>query len=286
MNLIQKILAKVNPKEINGKLFDGNALAFFIQNFCVMHNHKINPDIELLFGNVIYNDIQTFKDRSLKYFEDNIKKLENENEEILIPKINDFKIKSIEIYNNFQSLNYKIINKTEYKEYKSSFITIKKELENKFTELENKKLIENHKDSELMCNRILSKHYEIINNKIINEEYNKENTDEFMEDYKTFLSAYEKEAKGNDKIKCLINFLQINKPKYFNSLIYNEKKLNIDNRDTFDKNENIEEIKIKLNRKKRAIDNLKNDIKKIKEDIKNLQILEKDFSSKQIKHLP
>ena len=107
-----------------------------------------------------------------------------------------------------------------------------------------------------------------------------------MEDYKTFLSAYEKEAKGNDKIKCLINFLQINKPKYFNSLIYNEKKLNIDNRDTFDKNENIEEIKIKLNRKKRAIDNLKNDIKKIKEDIKNLQILEKDFSSKQIKHLP
>ena len=59
----------------------------------------------------------------------------------MIPKIYDIKLKSIEIYNNIQSLNYKIFNKLEYKEYKSSFISMKKELENKFTDLENKKLI-------------------------------------------------------------------------------------------------------------------------------------------------
>ena len=163
--LIEKILEKANPKEINGKLFDGNSLAFFIQNFCEMHNKKINPDFELLFGNVIYNDLHTFKSRALKYFEDNINSLENDNEEILIPKIYDIKLKSIEIYNNIQSLNYKIFNKLEYNEYKSSFISMKKELENKFTELENKKLLDNLKKSELICNELLNNYYEIINKK-------------------------------------------------------------------------------------------------------------------------
>jgi hypothetical protein len=266
-NLIEKILEKVNPKEINGKLFDGNALAFFIQQFCEMHNNKVNPDFDLLFGNLIYNDLQTFKKKSLKYFEDNIRKLEIENEEILIPKIYDIKLNSIEIYNYVQSLNYKVFNKIEYKEYKSSFLTIKKELENKFTELENKKLIDNLKKSELICNELLNKHYEIINKKIINGEYTKENTEEYMNDYKNFLNGYEKEAKGDNKIKCLINFLEIHKPKYFKNLLFNENK-------TKEEDKNIEELKNKLNRKKREINNLKEQISKIQDDIKKQQTVE------------
>ena len=265
--LIEKILEKANPKEINGKLFDGNSLAFFIQNFCEMHNKKTNPDFELLFGNVIYNDLHTFKSRALKYFEDNINSLENDNEEILIPKIYDIKLKSIEIYNNIQSLNYKIFNKLEYNEYKSSFISMKKELENKFTELENKKLIDNLKKSELICNELLNKHYEIINKKIINGEYTKENTEEYMNDYKNFLNEYEKEAKGDNKIKCLINFLEIHKPKYFKNLLFNENK-------TKEEDKNIEELKNKLNRKKREINNLKEQISKIQDDIKKQQTVE------------
>ena len=184
------------------------------------------------------------------------------------------------MYNHVQSLNYKVFNKIEYKEYKSSFLTIKKELENKFTELENKKILANLKNSELMCNEILEKHY-----KIINDEYDKENTDEFLEDYKNFLNAYEKEAKGNNKIKCLINFLEINKPKYFNCILYNKKRKEIGKSDTFDKNENIEEMRIKLNRKKREIDNLKNDVKKLEDDIKKAQSLENDASSKQFQSI-
>lgn len=279
--LINKILEKANPKEINGKLFDGNALAFFIQNFCEMHNNKKNPDLELLMGNLIYNDIQTYKNKALKFFEDNIGQLEISNEEYLIPKIYDTKLKAIEIYNYIQSLNYKAFNKEEYKEYKSSFDLIKKELEKKFTELENKKLIENLKKSELICNQILNKHYEKINNKIINDEY-KDNTEEFMEDYKNFLYTYEKEAKGNNKIKCLINFLEINQPKTFKSLLYNEKKINKDDKDTFEHEENIEEIMIKLNRKNRELDNLKNEIKKVEDDIKKAQ----NFGNASAKQFP
>ena len=277
-NLIEKILEKVNPKELNGKYFDGNSIAFFIENFCEMHNDKTNPKFDLLFGNLIYNDLQVFKNKSLKYFEDNINKLEIDNEENLISKIYDIKLKSMEIYNSAKSLNFKVFNKLEYMEYNASFNTIKKDLEKKFKELENKKIIENLNKSELICNELLNKHFDTINKKIMNEEYNKDNTDEFMNDYKSFLDSYEKEAKGNNKIKCLINFLIIHKPQYFNCLLYNNQ--NILKKDTFDNEENIEEIKIKLNRKKRSIDNLKKDIKKIEDDIKKIQTLENDISSK------
>ena len=282
--LIDKIIEKANPKEIHGKILDGNALAFFFQNFCEMHNNKTNPDFNLLFGNLIYNDLQTFKKKSLNYFEKNVNSLENENEEILIPKIYDIKIKAIEIFNNVQSLNYKIFNKFEYDEYKTSFNTIKNELEQKFIEIENKKLIDNLKNGELICNELLKKHYEIINKKIINGEYNKNNTDEYLNDYKIFLSSYEKEAKGNNKIKCLINFLEINKPKYFKSLLFNENKKK-ENKNFDEDEEDIEEIKIKLNRKKRDIEHLKEDIARVEDDIKKIQTFGNKFSSKQFPNL-
>ena len=282
--LIDKIIAKATPKEIRGKLFDGNALAFFFQNFSEMHNNKTNPDFELLFGNIIYNDLQTFKAKALNYFEENVNLLENENEEILIPKIYDIKIKAIEIFNNVQSLNYKIFNKFEYDEYKTSFNTMKNELEQKFIELENKKLIDNLKNGELICNELLNKHYAIINKKILNGEYNKNNTDEYLNDYKTFLTAYEKEAKGNNKIKCLINFLEINKPKYFKSLLFNENKKK-ENKNFDEEEEDIEEIKIKLNRKKRDIEHLKEDIARVEDDIKKAQKFGEKFSSKQFPNL-
>ena len=88
-----------------------------------------------------------------------------------------------------------------------------------------------------------------------------------MNDYKNFLNEYEKEAKGDNKIKCLINFLEIHKPKYFKNLLFNENK-------TKEEDKNIEELKNKLNRKKREINNLKEQISKITEDIKKLQTLE------------
>ena len=278
---IEKIIEKTNIKEINGKYIDGNSFAFFVQNFCDMHNNKKIIDFRYLFGNLIYNDIHTYKSKALNYFEENVKKLENENEELLIPKIYDIKIKAIEIYNSVQSLIYKLFNNYEYKEYKTSFNEIKKELENKFTEIENKKLIENLKKSELICNELLNKHYETINKKLVNGKYNKSNSEEYMEDYKNFLKEYEKEAIGNNKIKCLINFLEINKPKYFKSLIYNEGEGNILNMNNSNSDIDAQDdIKNKLSRKKREIDNLKDQIGRIEEEIKKVKIIEE--SSKKL----
>ena len=105
-----------------------------------------------------------------------------------------------------------------------------------------------------------------------------------MNDYKTFLTAYEKEAKGNNKIKCLINFLEINKPKYFKSLLFNENKKK-ENKNFDEEEEDIEEIKIKLNRKKRDIEHLKEDIARVEDDIKKAQKFGEKFSSKQFPNL-
>ena len=108
----------------------------------------------------------------------------------------------------------------EYSEYKTSYNNIKAELDKKFTTQENPKLLKNIQKSELVCNELLNKYYEKINQKIINKKYNSNNADEFLRDYEDFLNSYKNEAKGNNKLKCLINFLEINKPKYFKYLVY------------------------------------------------------------------
>ena len=283
--LIEKIIGKANPKEINEKFFDGNSLSFFIEKFCEMHNKKVNPDFDLLFGNLIYNDIQTSKEKAIKYFQDNLNKLENDNEEYLIPKIYEIKIKSIEIYNQTENFNYKVFNNDKYGEYKLSFITMKKDLENKFTELEDKKLIENLKKSEIMCNELLNKYYETINQKIIKMKYNKTNTEQYMKDYQEFINAYEKKAKGNNKIKCLINFLEIHNPKYFKSLLFKENKKSKDNTIISKNDEDYEEIKDELNSKKREIEILKDKIERIKDEINKMQLLENEIDFKQYKSI-
>ena len=94
-----------------------------------------------------------------------------------------------------------------------------------------------------------------------------------MQDYKNFLNAYEKEAKGNNKIKCLINFLEIHKPKYFKNLLFNENKNIVEDKNSVENKENIEELKNKLNRKKREILNLREQIDKIQDDINKQQTL-------------
>ena len=55
--LVNKIVKEMNPKTIKGKLFNGNSLAFFIQNFCDMVNSIGNPNFDFLFNNLINDDL-------------------------------------------------------------------------------------------------------------------------------------------------------------------------------------------------------------------------------------
>ncbi len=279
-NLIDKILVEINSKVIMGKSFDGNSFAYFLNNFLEMKKNSGNPNFDVLFNNLINNDLETYKNKALNYFNTEMTKLDQiENEESLIPKIYQIKIDSFEIFNHVNSLILDLLDNPDYSEYKTTYNNIKKELEKKFTSQENLKLLKNIQKSELICNKLLNKHYEIINQKIINKKYKSNNTDEYLNDYENFLNLYKNEAKGNNKLKCLINFLEINKPKYFKLLVYGVTET-IESKDGQLNNENdeylvkIEDVQEQLERKKREIKNLNAEIERIEEDIKRTISLE------------
>ena len=283
-NLINKILAEINPKVIRGKSFDGNSLAYFLTNFCEMKKNSGNPNFDVLFNNLINNDLETYKNKALNYFNAEMTKLDKiENEESLIPKIYQIKIDSFGIFSQVNRLILDFLNNPENSEYKNTYNNIKKELESKFNSQENLKLLKNIQKSELICNELLNKHYETINQKIINKKYTGNNIDEYLKDYENFLNLYKEEGKGNSKLKCLINFLEINKSKYFKYLAFGvtetieskDGQLNEQNDDYMQK---IEDVRAQLERKKREIKNLNAEIEKIEEDIKKTQTLEEGSS--------
>ena len=279
--LANKIIEGISPKNIKGKVFDGNSIVFFFQNFCEMHNKKGNPNFDELFKIIINNDLETYKNEAMSYFNSEMVKLEQiENEENLIPKIYQIKTNSIEKLNYITYLIPNLFNNPEFKDYKTLFYNLKLDLENKFTEQENLKILKNLQNGEIRCNDILNKHYKTINQKILNGEYTGKNTDEFMKDYEMFLNKYKDDAKGNSKLKCLLNFLEINKAQYFKYLVEGKMDKNAEihkgqlNHKNETKNQKIENIRKLIESKKRDIKNLKSEMDRIEEEIKNVNSMD------------
>ena len=297
-----KIIKEMNPKTIKGKLFNGNSLAFFFKNFCEMQNSYGNPNFDILFTNLINNDLQIYKQNALNYYISEIKKLNQiDNEENLIAKIYQSKINAIEKFNDIYNLNIDTFNNPEYKTW---YMKEKTDIERKFIEIENQKLNENTKNSEKICQQLLNKHYAVINQKIANGQYNGNNTDEYLQDYENFINGYKTEAKGNNKLKCLIEFLEVNKPNYFKSLVESIEKENegllLDankkledskkrrkaqeekykqlNDKTEENSKRVEDISSQIEKKKREIKNLNSEIERVEEEIKKAQSPE-DISS-------
>ena len=301
--LVNKIVKEMNPKTIKGKLFNGNSLAFFIQNFCDMVNSSGNPNFDFLFNNLINNDLQIYKQKALIYFNNEIGKINNvENDDNLIAKIYQSKINSMEIFNEVFNLNIDTFNNPEYKSW---YTKAKNDLEKQFMEIENQKLQENSKNSMQICQQLLNKHYAIINQKISSGIYNGNNTEEYLKDYETFINGYKSEAKGNYKLKCLIDFLEENKPNYFKCLINSIEKENQNkimdankmledskkrknqqeaqyrqlNEQTEEKNKKVEDICSQIERKKREIKSLNAEIERMEEEIKKAQTQEDDIGN-------
>jgi hypothetical protein len=293
--MINKIIKEMNPKTIKGKLFNGNSLAFFIQNFCEMQNKSGNPNFDILFNNLINNDLQIYKQSALNYYMSEINKLNKvDNEENLIEKIYQSKISAIERFNDIYNLNIDTFNNPEYRTW---YTRTKTELERKFMEIENQKLQENSQNSDKYCQQLLNKHYAIINQKIMNGQYNGNNTDEYLKDYETFINGYKSEAKGNGKLKCLISFLEVNKPNYIKCLVGSIEKENqgllLDankkledskkrrkeqeeqykqlNDKTEENSKKVEDISSQIERKKREIKNLNSEIERVEEEIQKAQ---------------
>ena len=293
--MINKIIKEMNPKTIKGKLFNGSSLAFFFKNYCEMKNNAGNPNFDILFNNLINNDLQIYQKDALNYYISEIKKINQiDSEENVISKIYQIKIKAIERFNEIYNLNIDTFNNPEYKTW---YTRTKTELEKKFLEFENQKLQENANNSDKICQQLLNKYYSVINQKVNNGQYNGNNIDEYLKDYENFINSYKKDAKGNNKLKCLIDFLEINKPKYFQSLVDNIEKENqgllLDankkledskkkrkeqeekyrqlNDKTEENNKRVEEISSKIEKKKREIQNLNSEINRVEEEINKVK---------------
>ena len=301
--MVNKIIKEMNPKTIKGKLFDGNSLAFFIQSFCEMQNNSGNPNFDILFNNLINNDLQIYKQEALNYYISEIKKINPiDNEENIIAKIYQSKITAIEKFNDIYNLNIDTFNNPEYKTW---YTKTKTEIERTFMEIENQKLQESAQKSDQICQQLLNKHYATINQKITSGHYNGNNTDEYLKDYETFINGYKSEAKGNNKLKCLIDFLEVHKPAYFKSLVGSIEKQNqgllLDankkledskkrrreqenqykqlNDKTEENSKRVEEISSQIERKKREIKNLNSEIERVEAEIKNAQSREDNGSN-------
>ena len=200
----------------------------------------------------------------------------------------------MEKFNEVYNLNIDTFNNPEYKTW---YTKAKNDLEKKFMEIENQKLQENANNSIQLCHQLLTKHYSIINQKISSGQYTRNNTDEYLKDYETFINGYKSEAKGNYKLKCLIDFLEVNKPNYFKCLINSIEKENQSkimnankmledskkrknqqeaqyrqlNEQTEEKNKKVKDIYSQIERKKREIKSLNAEIERVEEEIKKAQ---------------
>lgn len=279
--LKKKILIDANAKNIRGKMFNGNSLIFFLRKFYEKTNSQLKPNFDLLFDDLIKNDINFYKNLSLNFFNDSLKEIKIPIESIdLIKKLFAIKTNAIEKLNEIFKLNVDSFNNSEYLMF---FNESKREIENQIEINEKKLEEENDNKSVNFNNDLLNKLYENINNKISNEKYNKNNIDEYLNDYNNFITNFKEKSLGKTKIVCLNNFLKENKKKFFDYFINkfneeNNKKINDLKNKINDLNNNNKNDEQEFNNKneegeeiEKKIENLNSNIEKKKRQIKTIQ---------------
>lgn len=279
--LKKKILIDANAKNIRGKMFNGNSLIFFLRKFYEKTNSQLKPNFDLLFDDLIKNDINFYKNLSLNFFNASLNEIKIPIESIdLIKKLFSIKTNAIEKLNEIFKLNVDSFNNSEYLMF---FNESKREIENQIEINEKKLEEENDNKSVNFNNDLLNKLYENINNKISNEKYNKNNIDEYLNDYNNFITNFKEKSLGKTKIVCLNNFLKENKKKFFDYFINkfneeNNKKINDLKNKINDLNNNNKNDEQEFNNKneegeeiEKKIENLNSNIEKKKRQIKTIQ---------------
>ena len=279
--LKKKILIDANAKNIRGKMFNGNSLIFFLRKFYEKTNSQLKPNFDLLFDDLIKNDINFYKNLSLNFFNASLNKIKIPIESIdLIKNLFAIKTNAIEKLNEIFKLNVDSFNNSEYLMF---FNESKREIENQIEINEKKLEEENDNKSVNFNNDLLNKLYENINNKISNEKYNKNNIDEYLNDYNNFITNFKEKSLGKTKIVCLNNFLKENKKKFFDYFINkfneeNNKKINDLKNKINDLNNNNKNDEQEFNNKneegeeiEKKIENLNSNIEKKKRQIKTIQ---------------
>ena len=150
--LKKKILIDANAKNIRGKMFNGNSLIFFLRKFYEKTNSQLKPNFDLLFDDLIKNDINFYKNLSLNFFNASLNEIKIPIESIdLIKKLFAIKTNAIEKLNEIFKLNVDSFNNSEYLMF---FNESKREIENQI-EINEKKLEEENDNKSVNFNNDL-----------------------------------------------------------------------------------------------------------------------------------
>ena len=167
-------------------------------------------------------------------------------------------------------------------EYLSWFNEVKRELEEKIEENEEKKININNETINQFNKKLLNENYQTIKDKVNKKYYNSSNINEYLKDYEDFINEYNKKGLGNNKLKILIDFITENKPDFiqkFMNELENEnveklkevnKKLEENNELKKNAEEEFKELNDKTDENSKKIEDLNSAIEKKKRQIKTL----------------
>lgn len=177
----------------------------------------------------IRNDIEDFKTKALDSYNKNINTLGDIFEtEDLIKTLFNFKLDAIGRYNEIFKKHPDTFNNSEYLSW---YNDAKREIEEKMDNMELSKLDENNTKASNICKEVLEKEYERIQHKIDNNLYTSKNCEEYLKDYERFLTTYNEEGKGDNKLKIFIEFISDKKVDFIKAFTNN---LNSENKAKMD----------------------------------------------------
>lgn len=290
-----KILKDLHPKNIRGKLFNGKSLLFFFNEYINTIEKGQNPNFDSLWNKLIQNDIEEFKTEALNSYNRNILNLKDVlEEEELIKTLYNFKLDSMNKFNDIYKINVDTFNNSEYLSW---FNDAKREIEQNIEEQEEKKMNLNLEDSNRQNKELLEDTYKDIQNKINENYYNSSNVNEYLQDYENFIYTYNNRSIGKNKLKILIDFLNENKTDFirkFINVLENENKEKLNeakkkleeskklkenveeeyknlNEKTEENSKKIEDLNSAIEKKKREIKTLNDEIERVENEIKKVQ---------------
>ncbi len=168
--LKDKVYKDTQPKRINGKKMNGSDLARFINEIVTTINSNTIPNINNSWDKVVMDDIVNYKNKSLNYFRDAQKKINDSNkmksdnlsikEKDEISKIlYDHKLESQIRFNKILNINQDIlINRT----YSECFLKNRNILEAEIDKLIIRSLDENDTKCDNLCSKLLRENYKDV----------------------------------------------------------------------------------------------------------------------------
>jgi hypothetical protein len=194
--LRKRVLLRVKPKAMNGKIINGEMFCNLMKSYVEAINNGAIPVIENAYAYMCKNECNRAMTNSLKKYTDSM------NEHIK----QRFPMEEVELTNQHKESKKTAIeffNKTAFGVYQDDFM---KQLKEQIKEKHLGFIIDNEKESKVACENFLNKNYTEINQNLVKMKYKSFN--EFSSDIESFINFYlEKAPAGPKRTKILYEFI-------------------------------------------------------------------------------